>query len=475
MSRRAKHRKLDSSDEVLELSDSEAANSRQRIKTPTPRRTALSRSTPEPIDTFSTPPHSSLSKYAFQAPPPRTKSRSGPITNVQKLLPQGGELTRASILRNQKRARLSAIGASETAISRLGRCVCCEERWKVKKTFREKLSHIEECAKQHACAPETVSILIKKELTKAANPGTDTSVSQKTHLENVVQDALPKRKGRSKESTLQEFGSQTRADVTKRLRALLGPPVRLDAQERDFFPASTQALRSSPSHRSLNISTGVQFPCPPSSSPVMHFLPSRLLQAQRHVDHQSSSGPPIPKRLFHSSSTNRIKARLAMLDTPLETYHGSFLVKDLVRGIKGISPLSPSTSPSAKTQRKRRGKSISPVIPHTQTARRRKKRRSQILRVTRGERRWQQEFLTKIMQDVGLYHRILRCEPIHFDVFRRLAPPPTFPGVFRRQIIEFLDQHAINYLGYSTIGRLYRRRTPSKKSALRAPQPLGTP
>lgn len=189
----------------------------------------------------------------------------------RRILPES-ESTRGAIVRNQKRARLSAIGVSEKIISKLELCVCCEGRWKIKKSVLEKLNHIEACAKQHAYTLETVSILIKRELKLAAEILEQENTGlQRTHLEEVVQDAFPKRKSRlKKESTLREFDSQTRSDAMKRLRAIVGPPVNLDVQQRVSTQSSTLESLDNPNTLYTDL---------PPSSPVMPFLPSRLLQS----------------------------------------------------------------------------------------------------------------------------------------------------------------------------------------------------
>ena len=223
--------------------------------------TVQSEFSPEPLEEL---PRSSLNKFAFRVPLSRGTVRSTP-----RILPESesNESTRGTVIRNRKRARLSAIGVSENTMSKLQRCVCCEGQWKIKKSIYEKLNHIEACAKQHAHTLEMVSILIKRELKMTVETSKQENTDlPRSHLEEVVQD-VSKRKSRSKkESTLEEFSSQKRVDAMKRLRAIL----------------RTSNLD--------DIDIGL-----PSSFPVT-FLPSRLLQSRRQAELSLS-----PEKTFHVS------------------------------------------------------------------------------------------------------------------------------------------------------------------------------
>ena len=223
--------------------------------------TVRSEFSPEPLEEL---PCSSLDKFAFQVPLSR-----GTVRSTRRILPrsESSESSRGTVIRDRKRARLSAIGISENTMYRLQRCVCCEGQWKIKKSIYEKLNHIEACAKQHAHTLEMVSILIKRELRMAVESSNQENTGlPRSHLEEMVQD-VSKRKSRSKkESTLQEFSSQKRVDAMKRLRAILRTS---DMDDPDI---------------------GL-----PSSSPVT-FLPSRLLQSRRQAELSLS-----PEKTFHVS------------------------------------------------------------------------------------------------------------------------------------------------------------------------------
>ncbi|KAJ3573348.1 hypothetical protein NP233_g2486 [Leucocoprinus birnbaumii] len=292
------NQKLDRSVEVLDLSDSYMDTAFKHANVCLPLQSA--RLSP-------TPPPPSLSRFALQDPCQRAesaKTRTAPVTNAPKVASRKGEISRAMVIRNQKRAFLSSINASEKDISTLKHCVCCRERWQVKKKVKEKLSHVEACAKQHAYTSETLAILIKKELNKDAGPLPEVTVPQETRLETVIQDALPNRKGRTKKktSTLQAISDQTRADAKERLRAVLGPPINLNVEGQDFFfPTSTQAVTSSSNRRSQNAHPIVYRPSRPPPSPATFFLPSRLSQARGRGGVHIYNGSPFKTRSFRVS------------------------------------------------------------------------------------------------------------------------------------------------------------------------------
>jgi hypothetical protein len=242
---------------------------------------------------------SSLSRFAFEALAARKNiPRSVPTTSAlaQRAMSPEASTSRRTIQRNRNQARLSTLGLSEAAVSRLERCVCCKEFW-TKKSVTQKLNHMETCAQQRAYTSETVSFLIEKELNIALDSGVENVVTQNTHLEDILQDALSKRKGRprKKGSTLSRFDNKTRAHATKRLRAFVGPSVDLDSQDgHPSFPTSTQALFSSSARQSGDIVPGL-----PPSTPVIP--PSKLVPAQRHPNHYNPTGSPSPTWAFHVS------------------------------------------------------------------------------------------------------------------------------------------------------------------------------
>ncbi|RDB22532.1 hypothetical protein Hypma_010039 [Hypsizygus marmoreus] len=67
---------------------------------------------------------------------------------------------------------------------------------------------------------------------------------------------------------------------------------------------------------------------------------------------------------------------------------------------------------------------------------------------------WEMKLRDKIFQDSNLYLRILRYEPIHFDVFLQLASEePTYSGKLKARLRSFLDKQAVHFYGAEPTGR----------------------
>jgi hypothetical protein len=230
------------------------------------------------LKTSATLPHLLLSKFAFQASPTSIAFPSASAAVPQRDVISEEKFSRSTIVRNRKRTSLSVLKVSESAMSLLERCVCCEARWTTKRTVAQKLDHIEACAKKRVYATETVSILLRKELSLDGDATMDASTTN-THLEDIVQESHPRKKVKSKNgSTVQEFSSETRVSARKRLRSILGPPIapRGHDEAADAFLPSTQFLLPTLPASAVGV-TGMRLLSP---SPTMPFLPSKLLQAQ---------------------------------------------------------------------------------------------------------------------------------------------------------------------------------------------------
>lgn len=282
---------------------------------------------------YKTPVHQlppSLNHFAFQPKPTKMVSRFMSTATSQKVQrPSDSTTEKGKTAYSWKKARLVEINVSESNLSRLETCVCCQRRWTTRKTTTQKLKHIQVCSRKHAHTSETVSILIRKELKLP----TETRVGElpaalNTHLEDVVQEALPKKKGRRKEvgSTVCEYNSETRKAMLQRARAILGPAVNLDEiGGMPAFAASTQAVQLP--RRALASGNGVSTSDPPLS-PTWTFLPSKLkFQAQMDV------GREIPlslvsreNLLLHLGSTNNNERDIVSL--PLWPPFSELIVKE---------------------------------------------------------------------------------------------------------------------------------------------------
>lgn len=248
----------------------------------------------------------SLSQFAFQSELPKTASRFISTAVAQKRArPPGGAAGRRTTARDRKKALLADISVSESAVSRLQKCVCCDARWTTRKTVAQKLIHIQSCSKKRCYTSEAVSILIGKELnTVAETKIEETPATSNTHMEDVVKDSLPRKKGKKKGSTVQVYNSETRETILKRARAILGPAVNIDEDQEGLdFPVSTQALRSS-SNPARTLETGISSTAP--SSPTWSFLPSKLNFQQNRYSGASHSHlfPPDEELSPYSGQSN---------------------------------------------------------------------------------------------------------------------------------------------------------------------------
>lgn len=103
---------------------------------------------------------------------------------------------------------------SEAELMELSKCVCCGERWTIRKGVAQKMAHIQSCAKKNALTDITVKIIIRQEVDKALAEKPTSGAKGKgkavdlesmlpgtprTFMEDVVQEAGPKRKERRPE------------------------------------------------------------------------------------------------------------------------------------------------------------------------------------------------------------------------------------------------------------------------------------
>ncbi|KAF7965533.1 hypothetical protein HWV62_43056, partial [Athelia sp. TMB] len=67
---------------------------------------------------------------------------------------------------------------------------------------------------------------------------------------------------------------------------------------------------------------------------------------------------------------------------------------------------------------------------------------------------WERELKSKILSDEDLHLRILRYEPIHFDVFLKKVTTGEKPsGKLKLALRTFLDKQAVNFYGAEPSGR----------------------
>ena len=121
---------------------------------------------------------------------------------------------------------------TDAQLSRVPKCVSCELAWTARKTVREKMKHIQSCAKKNRLTDETVRVLLRTDLAKlppiasSSKPKSPAeppapSVPQ-TLLEETLKDKRRKRSGPrlQVQPTVKEV-SETRGDILDKARLLL--------------------------------------------------------------------------------------------------------------------------------------------------------------------------------------------------------------------------------------------------------------
>ncbi|KAJ6486382.1 hypothetical protein C8R47DRAFT_1196572 [Mycena vitilis] len=368
---------------------------------------------------------------------------------------------------------------SDTELKKLVKCVSCDIAWTARKSAAQKLVHIRSCGKKNGFTDDTMRHLIRKELdSMPAEPGPSNRngkaplvpTERTTLLEDVVRDAAPKRKGKRKPAAdILKSVSETRENILGRARQVLGSGHSSDGE--NFVP-QTQAITGD-AHATAQ-------PCATQA-----FGSSRLGQQQGykplfHGDEDSDDEEPNLPPATQAFAPSKLGARITSLGWGYESES-----EDDVPGPPQASrnpfdpPLftassrkeaSPKSSPkprktksrdkpildggSAKSPKSKRrieapaggNESPRPISP---TKRTRKKVDDPY------DERWELGLKEKIVQDRDLHLRILRYEPIKFDIFLTLATEEEIIGSrLRGKLRAFLDKQAINFYG----GEVTKRR-----------------
>ncbi|KAJ7638981.1 hypothetical protein FB45DRAFT_1023726 [Roridomyces roridus] len=373
--------------------------------------------------------------------------------------------------------------ASDAQLKKLTKCVSCDAAWTVRKTGEQKLVHIRKCAKKSGFTDETVRLLITKAVENL--PGDSKGKGKAppepaTLLEELV-DGPPKRRGRRKQvsDTLKDV-SETRKNIADHARVAWGSgddsivqTQALRAETRE--PAATQAF--GPSRLAQRHKPSLDSDDEPPSTQA--FAPSKLGQfAQRQKTLLGyDEEPPPPTQAFAPS---KLGGRSTATGGPSWGYESAS--EDAASGSetslkkgnlsrKEAFPRFATTSienelaptndwddgayvhydpdhdernivqPTAKPKTKRTTAAASP----TKTKRSRKKAGAE----DEFDETWQVNLRDKIMQDQDLYFRILRYEPIDFNIFLKLVNTDEEPagGKLRFALRSFLDKQAINFYG----------------------------
>lgn len=109
-------------------------------------------------------------------------------------------------------------------------CVCCELKWTTRKSSPQKLAHIKSCAKKKAYTDETVYSLMAAALSKIPPKEpeplkvdeSEKAAPTKTYLEGVLHDATKKKGRRVKVTETVRSVIETRSDILCKAQAVLG-------------------------------------------------------------------------------------------------------------------------------------------------------------------------------------------------------------------------------------------------------------
>jgi len=122
----------------------------------------------------------------------------------------------------QTNNKQSVLDISGNDMSTLLKCVCCDAHWTARKGTKQKMTHIQSCAKKHGLRDDTVYALIRKEL-KAASAKTSTEVPVETFFDEVVHDAAPRKRVRRQvevTATVKNL-SETREDILAKAKTVV--------------------------------------------------------------------------------------------------------------------------------------------------------------------------------------------------------------------------------------------------------------
>ncbi|KAJ7507961.1 hypothetical protein B0H11DRAFT_2218755 [Mycena galericulata] len=342
-----------------------------------------------------------------------------------------------------------------------------------------------------------------------------------TLLEDLVRDAAPKRKGKRKETVdALKTVSETRENIADRARMILGPPSEGEnhtvytqvfaaatltpahelnptqafgpsrlAQRQGNKPSllgedSDGEIESPPATQVFapsklggqSITTalgwGYEFESEGESGPVSDAgVPSKQLNNQPHLPPSSASGlspkfSPRKKRT-EIAATISSPAQEAGSDEWSDEAYAHF-DPDLNRKTFGESSPAKKLITSETTRGEGKGTKSgkgriralavdadelgdAPPRRVTKAIRSRKKVEDEF------DEKWELALKQKIMKDRDLHHRILRYEPINFEIFSQLATEgEPVSGRLKLKLRVFLDKQAINFHG-GEAGRTGRR------------------
>ncbi|PIL37211.1 hypothetical protein GSI_00904 [Ganoderma sinense ZZ0214-1] len=171
-----------------------------------------------------------LGRFAYAAPNPLRRTASKTPSPIERDSQTPG--VTSGVKRTVTPTHRFAEDFTDAQLSRLLKCVSCELAWTARKTVKEKMKHIQSCAKKNRLTDETVRILLRTELAKlppvASSSKSKTTAessapsTSETLLEETLKDKRRKRSGPRKqvEQTVKNV-SETRDSILDKARLLL--------------------------------------------------------------------------------------------------------------------------------------------------------------------------------------------------------------------------------------------------------------
>ncbi|KAG6830843.1 hypothetical protein H0H92_014495 [Tricholoma furcatifolium] len=428
-------------------------------------------------------PRMSLARFAYSGVPSAVRaSSSKPSLSRQTSIVSSIAESQPPI---KKPSHRFAAFFSDPEIGRVTRCVCCDVRWTARKSSAQKMVHIQSCAKKKSLTDETVRVLLRKEIDayessaeckgKGKENATGPSNPQ-TFLEEVVAEAAPRKKGRrvAVGQTVKTI-SETRNSILERARTIIESssptyvdPERIhDLQDSDsgHAPPSTQTFGTSALAQACKTTTRLfdydkeHDDCAVLSS-TQTFAPSRLGALQQTGQIHSY---PNYTHALSSNSLNEGEATTAGRSNLRTSYERDeslialYSSHDCERDNSEacLNELSFNKLPTSKANTmspKRKSKTSKTTLFSSPKSKTRKPPGKSVntpvkAKVVEASESLEARLKDQILQDTNLHLRILRYEPIHFDVFLKLVGNESASEKFRILLRSILDKEAIHFYG----------------------------
>ncbi|KAG2013510.1 hypothetical protein CC2G_010411 [Coprinopsis cinerea AmutBmut pab1-1] len=332
---------------------------------------------------------------------------------------------------------------TDKQISTVLKCVSCNARWTVRKTATEKRRHMQVCSRKAAYTPETMRLLLQKEindrLPSTAPPRDVPPPESPTLFEGYKPLELPKRRSKSVKTTASlVIATSNRDEILERAQRLIQSETSLTVGPRFTQIFAPSRLGAASGTRPLDIEAS---PSPPPTT--QDFAPSRL-------------GATSGTRLFQPESSP-LPATQGFAPTRFATATGTSLFSGAGEEVSSPRSRSRSKSPSEgglSETRKTPRKTATPLARRSPS--RASSKGSDVECTPRAKRRsaktpaiwnkdWQKALMKKISEDREIKLKILRYEPISLHVFHTLLIPGRTKLSLKHKtmLVAFLENEGI--------------------------------